>query len=91
MAQTSRRSTTGSTASMRSSAPAPHRRRSNWPARALGSQTPVSDESSMCFGRGEVHGPNGHLGGSDRSALYARDVLPPLENRDPGDETAEDD
>jgi hypothetical protein len=28
---------------------------------------------------------------SDRNALYARDVLPPLENRDPGDETAADD
>jgi hypothetical protein len=28
---------------------------------------------------------------SDRAALYARDVLPPLENRDPGDETVEDD
>jgi hypothetical protein len=37
-------------------------------------------------------GRTAHLaGGSDRCALYALDVLPPLENRDPGDETAEDD
>jgi hypothetical protein len=27
----------------------------------------------------------------DRRGLYARDMLPPLENRDPGDETADDD
>jgi len=26
-----------------------------------------------------------------RFALYARNMLPPLENRDPGDETSEDD
>jgi hypothetical protein len=27
----------------------------------------------------------------DRGTLYARCVLPPIENRDPGDETREDD
>jgi len=29
--------------------------------------------------------------GAVRRAAYARCVLPPIENRDPGDETAEDD
>ncbi len=37
----------------------------------------------------DVDGPNG-LFPSDRAAVYARPVLPPIENRDPGDETAED-
>ena len=30
-------------------------------------------------------------GSAGRYALYARAVLPPLENRDPGDENPEDD
>jgi hypothetical protein len=40
-----------------------------------------------CF---HVDGPNGLFSDADRAALYARTVLPPIENRDPGDETTED-
>jgi hypothetical protein len=38
----------------------------------------------------DVDGPNGLFFDSDRADLYARPVLPPIENRDPGDETTED-
>jgi hypothetical protein len=38
----------------------------------------------------DVDGPNGLFSDADRAALYARPVLPPIENRDPGDETTED-
>jgi hypothetical protein len=37
-----------------------------------------------------VDGPDGPFSGADRATLYARPVLPPIENRDPGDETTED-
>jgi hypothetical protein len=38
-----------------------------------------------------VDRPSGLFSGADRPELYARSMLPPLENRDPGDETSEDD
>jgi hypothetical protein len=38
-----------------------------------------------------VNRPNGPFVDVDRKGLYAPNMLTPLENRDPGDETAEDD
>jgi hypothetical protein len=38
-----------------------------------------------------VDRPNGLFPDVGRAAVYARSVLPPIENRDPGDETSEDD
>ena len=46
----------------------------------------------MCFPAGKVHGPNGpFLKAPTEARSTLGNVLPPLENRDPGDETAEDD